>query len=405
MIPVYHEDRHVGDLSGGGSEISFAYDPDWVDAENSFPVSATMPLQGQDIPIAISTNWFANLLPEEAQLRAFAKLNQAHPADIFSLLQKTGKEAAGALSIGAPEAPGRYLPRDESELACDIAKLPARPLLAGEEDFTLSLAGAQSKMVVAVLDGEIALPLNGAASTHILKPENQLNASLENEALCMRLAAAVGLNAAPVRLGLADDTRYLLIERYDRFESGPHHYRRLHQEDAAQALGLSPLQKYQSNGGPALESLFGHIGRTCLQPVLDRLELRDRTIFNACIANTDAHAKNFSFMISGGYRLAPAYDLLSGAPYAEITKNMAMKIGGQRAYRYIDAKAWQEMADTCRLAPGGLLRRIAEIGERILKNIEPESERLASESVADITAITYIADEIRAQTNRILAGI
>lgn len=35
----------------------------------------------------------------------------------------------------------------------------------------MSLAGTQEKPPVALVDGAIAIPVNGASSTHILKPE------------------------------------------------------------------------------------------------------------------------------------------------------------------------------------------------------------------------------------------
>ena len=44
-----------------------------------------------------------------------------------------------------------------------------RPLLAGEEGLRLSLAGAQSKVPIVLIGEQIALPLPGQATTHILK--------------------------------------------------------------------------------------------------------------------------------------------------------------------------------------------------------------------------------------------
>jgi serine/threonine-protein kinase HipA len=59
-------------------------------------------------------------------------------------------------------------------------------------------------------------------------------------------------------------------------------------------------------------------------------------IFNVLIGNNDAHGKNFSFIyrkssVSAGnnIRFAPLYDLVSTLYYPELTKKMAMKIGGE----------------------------------------------------------------------------
>ncbi len=260
-------------------------------------------------------------------------------------------------------------------------------------------------MVAALIGSRLHIPLNGAASTHILKPANRLYASIENEALCMRLAKAVRIDVAEAEIGAAQECPYLRVRRYDRAPMDSGKITRLHQEDAAQVLGLSPLQKYEANGGPGLKDLFSVIDQYSHYRVQDRLELRDRIIFNACIANTDAHAKNFSFMISGGYRLAPAYDLLSAAPYAEITHNMAMKIGGQKNYRHIGRKGWIEFARECRLAPAATVRRVEAIADSILGRIDAVCEALVSEGNAMPAALDHIRAEIIGQTLRIQANL
>ncbi len=50
----------------------------------------------------------------------------------------------------------------------------------------MSLSGVQDKLAVGLIDGRIAVPVQGAPSTHILKPDNQrLGGSVANEALCL----------------------------------------------------------------------------------------------------------------------------------------------------------------------------------------------------------------------------
>lgn len=48
-----------------------------------------------------------------------------------------------------------------------------RPMIVGEDGIRLSLAGAQDKLPVAIIEGNLAIPMNGAPSTHILKPINR----------------------------------------------------------------------------------------------------------------------------------------------------------------------------------------------------------------------------------------
>src|ERR1019366_10284600 len=114
------------------------------------------------------------------------------------LLQHIGRDTAGALAIGAQpagdEVPGYRDVPDRVALEQIIEELPAKPFLTGDEGVSMSLAGAQDKLPVAVRDGRIAIPLHGAPSTHILKPDNhRLAGSVQNEALCMVLAQRLGL--------------------------------------------------------------------------------------------------------------------------------------------------------------------------------------------------------------------
>ena len=69
-----------------------------------------------------------------------------------------------------PEKNYRYRDLSDQELVNVLRMLPRRPLLAGDEDVRLSLAGAQDKVAVKVSGAQISIPLGGAPSTHILKP-------------------------------------------------------------------------------------------------------------------------------------------------------------------------------------------------------------------------------------------
>lgn len=63
---------------------------------------------------------------------------------------------------------------------------------------------------------------------HILKPDTKrLAGSVENEAFCLSLARAYGLEAAEATIGVAGKRRYLLVKRYDRFTDFQGEIRRL----------------------------------------------------------------------------------------------------------------------------------------------------------------------------------
>ncbi len=109
----------------------------------------------------------------------------------------------------------------------------------------MSLAGVQNKLGVAIdTKNRICIPIDGAPSTHILKPDSErLFGGVQNEALCLTLARRCGLNMPDVTTGTAGRRTYLLINRYDRIQQGDR-WRRLHQEDFCQALGRPPSAKY-----------------------------------------------------------------------------------------------------------------------------------------------------------------
>src|SRR5581483_597958 len=162
----------------------------------------------------------------------------------FALLDRIGGECAGAITLlHAGETPppvskeADYRLLDDGELRRILDVLPDRPLLAGEEGVRLSLAGAQDKLPVLVVDGRIALPLHGAPSSHILKPTiRRIEDSVHNEGFCLALAKAAGLDVVAAEIRTVESRPYLLVRRYDRVAGPDGRVQRIHQEDFCQAL-------------------------------------------------------------------------------------------------------------------------------------------------------------------------
>ena len=382
-LPVYFEGAKVGDLSRGtrGVGVGFTYDPSWLENPKAFPISTTMPLRDETFDDQFATPWFANLLPEERQLERVGRLLGRSTGDVYGLLEEIGQDTAGALSIGGPELreAGRYSELTEAELAAAIDRLPSRPMLVGEEGVTMSLAGVQTKMAVAVFNGKISLCFNGAPTTHILKPEGSLYAMPENELLCLRVGAKIGLTVPNASIGRAKGKRYLLVERYDREIIAPSKVIRRHQEDFCQALGFYPTQKYETDGGPNLADLYRVVSEHSSLAVADRLKLLDMVIFGCCIGDTDRHAKNYSHLIGPRpVRLAPAYDLLTALLYEGITRNMAMKIGGKNRAAYIEERHWRRFAEEVGLAPAKTVQQV--------KNLAANVAQFTGDVAAEITA-------------------
>jgi len=408
VLPVYYEDQLVGEIEEIASGLSFVYARSWIDAAESFALSLTMPLREEPFAPEICTPWFAHLLPEDRVLEQVSRLLGRSQGDVYGLMEEIGREVAGALSIGGPEPTdvAAYRDLDEKELADVISRLPARPLLVGEPEVTMSLAGAQTKLAVAVFGGKISLPLRGAASTHILKPESdRLYATVENELLCMRLAEKAGLPVSPAMMGRVDGRRFLLVQRYDRQIVSARRIRRMHQEDFCQALGRFPTQKYEARHGPRLVDLFQLIKQRSQRAARDRLTLLDLTILACCIGDTDRHAKNFSLILSrAGPVLAPGYDLVSALAYDGITRNLAMKIAGNSRAEHLQRRHWQRFARDVGLSPAATVRRVEQLAGMLAEQVGSVADELVASCPADEPAMRLFAAAIRERSQRVAAN-
>ena len=331
-LPVYFEQRRVGAIDVDKNGPRFSYDPDWIALRGAFPISVTMPFRSERIASDIFLPWAANLLPESEQLRTLGQILGMARSDVIGLLSAIGGDTAGALSIGHPgrTASVQWRPIGKSDdLERVMNELPNKPFLVGDEGVSMSLAGVQTKLAVAVDDaGRICIPMNGSPSTHILKPDSaRLRGSVQNEAFCLTLARRLKIPTPNITTGRAGKRTYLLLQRYDRTVVGGR-WRRLHQEDYCQALG----------------------------------RLLDMVVFNILACNTDAHAKNYSIIIRGnGVSLAPMYDVMCGEVWENVSKNLAHKIAGKNRGDYLKGRDWQLFARECGLNPRQVLERVSTL--------------------------------------------
>jgi serine/threonine-protein kinase HipA len=384
-LPVYFEQRLVGTIDVDKSGPGFTYNAEWVALRGAFPISTSMPLKSERIGADTFLPWAANLLPENEQLRTLGQLLGMARSDVIGLLSAIGGDTAGALSIGQPGRTSSVQWRPvgmPEELESIIEDLPNKPFLVGEEGVSMSLAGAQTKLAVAVDEsGRICVPMNGSPSTHILKPDSpRLPGGVQNEAFCLTLARRMRIPTPNLSTGLAGERTYLLVKRYDRTDVGGR-WRRLHQEDFCQALGVPPSAKYESNQtgirGPGLKDVF-EVTRRHMPPT-DIVRLLDMVVVNALTCNTDAHAKNFSIMVrAGGATLAPMYDAMCGEVWGNVTKNFAQNIGGKTRGDELKGRDWQRFARDCGLNPRQVIDRVGALAKSALAETEAAAAEVAA---------------------------
>lgn len=403
-LAIWWDGRIVGQLTQNRhGELGFAYAPDWLADAEAPPLSASLIKRPEPFTRRECRPFFGGLLPEEGQREAAAQALGVSRANDFALLDRLGGDVAGALQLlplgEAPTAQAahhRPTALDDAGLLRVLDALPVRPLLAGEEGLRLSLAGAQSKVPVVLVDGAVALPAPGQPTTHILKPPIQrFAATTENEAFVMRLAAAIGLDVAPVEARVVEGRTFLLVQRYDRRVGDDGRVRRIHQEDFCQALGVPPETKYAGEGGPAFKECFELLRRIAMRPAVDVLKLLDAVIFNVIVGNADAHGKNFSILYSdGGPRLAPLYDLLATVACPELSPKFAMKIGKRATLAELDAKGWSAFAADAGLGLPLLRRRVAEMCDGVTSTVRNTAEGLIGQGLDD-GALERFADMVR----------
>ena len=367
ILEVWLLGQSVGQLIQADGRLSFSYSPRWLQSPSAQPLSRSLPLRPESFDDKATRPFFAGLLPEGDKRKLVAMALQVSPQNDYALLNGIGGECAGAVTLLEPgqqptgltsEQYVRWL--DDGELIAILDELPRRPMLAGKDGLRLSLAGAQDKLPVVFVNGHIGLPKQNTPSSHILKPAiSAVEGSVYNEGFCMALAMRLKLSVASTSIRRVADRVYLLVERYDRLRQPDGSLQRLHQEDFCQALGVAPEYKYQNEGGPDLTQCFDLIRKATRPSAPQVLRLLDYVIFNALIGNHDAHAKNFSLIYTRrGTVLAPLYDTLSTAVYANLTDKMAMKIGSKYKFTEVQKQHWEQFAQAAGLSPVQVKKRI-----------------------------------------------
>ncbi len=384
VLTVLLEGKPIGHLERlANGRLQLHYEEAYQQNPSSTPLSVSMQPMLALHPDAHCSPWLWGLLPDNAEVLArWGREFGVSVASPFTILgTQIGHDCAGAVQFCPPEmvaqlleVPGDIAWLTEGQIADRLRMLRADSTswLGPEFIGQFSLGGAQAKTALHRAGGEWGASSGSTPTTHILKPAiSGFEAHDINEHICLAAARWLGLSAAATRIETFEDMRAIVVERFDRrIQDGA--LVRIHQEDLCQALSVPPGRKYQADGGPTPGQIAEVLRSVIPGPnaELDVARFADALAFNWLIAGTDAHAKNYSLLLSGAQaRLAPLYDIASILPYDDsdgYRVRLAMKVGDDyKLHRTDRAAAWRHAAEEMKLEPRRLVERILNLAERI----------------------------------------
>ena len=359
---VWMNGERVGEwgMLRGGRTPFFRYEESWLESPHGRALSLSLPITAdQEVRGAAVDNYFDNLLPDNAEIRRRIRTRFGTAStEVFDLLTAIGRDCVGAVQLLPPaEEPAGWdridvTPLTENEVGDILRNVTvAHPLgPAEQEDFRISLAGAQEKTAFLHMAGRWFRPHRATPTTHILKLpfgvignfRGDFSDSVENEWLCAQLLRALELPVADVAMARFGEQAALVVTRFDRRSIGADATEvqhasfkprkgawiaRLPQEDFCQAVGLPHTLRCQADGGPSSEDVI------------------------ALLANSAQPQRP-----GGVYVLTPLYDVLSAWPIIGHGRNqlplekakLAMAVAGRRPHyrlREITARHWRELAE------------------------------------------------------------
>lgn len=398
----------LAELSSDGSgRVRIAWRPEAVDrwGVNAPVLSHALPI-GETEPDRVEA-FFGGLLPEGRGLARLAAYAHVRRDDVVGLIRHVGADLAGAVTLhdaeeeGADVAPDDDRVIEHEELASLLGDASGYLQYGGGGSAN---TGVQPKLTLRRGDDGWHAASAMRPSTHILKPvDEQQRRGLEAEAWLLELGHRLGLVTYDSWIEQLGDRVVLIIERYDRrvqrdCVEAP--VARLHQEDAAQALGLpwGGDAKYEwADARSSLRSVASllDVGGVLSRPTTDRRRLLAYTAFNVAIGNTDAHAKNLSLLadVDGVWRLAPLYDVTPQALLREDAGGLAMYVSGRSRL------AETSMAD---LITEGVSWGLS--AEEASETVQQTLERLVVAS-SEIPAPESVADHLPGYVRRVASGL
>lgn len=438
-LNVWMNGELVGEwtVSRTGTPI-FRYAEIWTRSPRGRALSLSLPITpDREIRGKLVDHYFDNLLPDNPDIRRrIRERYRLRSTDAFDLLEEIGRDCAGAVQLlptdRTPdhwnEIRGTALTTEDVERVLQTVAAPAARWAGAEsdDDFRVSIAGAQEKTALLRMGGTWYRPRQATPTTHILKLplgiignfQGGFSHSVENEWLCSRLLHELGLPVAPTEIGQFGSQKALVVKRFDRAWVGVDEsavqangfspregmwIARLPQEDFCQATGRPPTQRYETDGGASMTEILEILAGSA-HAERDRADFVLAQLAFWLLAATDGHAKNFSIrhLPGGAFEMTPLYDVLSAWPVTGPGKNqtplqdakLAMAVAGRnRHYRIVEMQPrhWRALAE--RVGGASLWARLQALVEAAPRAFERiDLPRGFPESV-----ISLISDGVRRQ--------
>lgn len=292
LLEINGKNVYVGNIRGNtSSDACFSYAEEYLSDSSNKAISLSLPLQEHSFDSNRTRIFFEGLLPEGFTRKCVAEHLQADANDYLPILSGLGNECLGAIKILEENSPS-VLPEYQKLTKEEVHNLAKEGATESAQLVTkahLSLTGASGKVGLYYDDSEQQwyLPMGDAPSTHIVKQSHvRLKKIVANEQLCLLTAKNLGIETPEsfiINLGSSEDEDVLFAtKRYDRKMehsskklNGMTVPYRLHQEDFAQALGISSFAKYEKNGDGYLKKLFDVLRNYSSDPITDQMKLWD----------------------------------------------------------------------------------------------------------------------------------
>jgi len=299
------------DPHSGRFESEFEYTRAWLDEPGAFaldpvslPLDAARRFRAEMLypPLAV----FEDALPDDwgRRLLAAAITADGGTPTLSEMLLRMRGAGTGALlftATGIAPRPDQSAPSTAlSKLLAAAARFEAGTLPPGDEfrrllEGSSRAGGARPKALVHDESGEWLAKFPSRA-------HDDGYDVVGLEAACLTLAGRAGLDVPESRLQTIGTRRVLMVKRFDiSAEGGRHHM-----------VSLRTLCKerpgiYVHSYSDLAQVLRKHSAA----PAADLAALYRHMVFNAAVGNVDDHLKNFWMLAgSGGFRLAPAFDLV-----------------------------------------------------------------------------------------------